>query len=224
MITPTVGRVCLYQKTHEDSWPYIEGQPYAALVCAVLPSGNVNLTVFDSEAGVHTKLNVAFTENPEPGHPFWMEYQKSQAQKHASAADLSVTRPTHILGQPVDASASELIRDRRAKLDALLPAERDPELFPMLRQAGLTIDAKALTGMSEEEFESYSNRVRDVVRDRAAMKEPTTSQASAGSADTADTERTAEREESPAESKRAAEDPAAQAGSAAAEQSGMAAG
>lgn len=105
MITPTVGRVCLYLESPEETWPKIEGLPFAAFVCGVLPSGNVNLSVFDAEGSPHPKLNVAFSEDPQAGCAHWMQYQKGQAQKaealEQKLAESQPSRTTHILGQPV---------------------------------------------------------------------------------------------------------------------------
>lgn len=131
MITPTVGRVCLYVETAEETWPKVEGQPFAAIVCAVLPSGNVNLTLFDAEGNLHTKLDTSFTEDQQPGHPFWMDYQKGQAAKYealeSKLAD-SQSAPVHVLGKPVppsdvDLSVTQPVQARNTEPKRESPAE-----------------------------------------------------------------------------------------------------
>lgn len=129
-IIPTVGRICWYTQDESEHWPSIEGQPFAAIVAGVLPSGNVNLDVIDAEGGHHPKLDVTFHEGEEPcpgGHAQWMPYQLGQAakteaaEKQASGGTGGIPRP--VASEPATAKQDHAMAAKEVAASGGTPSE-----------------------------------------------------------------------------------------------------
>lgn len=94
MIEPTVGRVVWY---HEQDYPTLGDQPFAAHVAFVHSDRLVNLLVISHTGYAFKRENVVLLQDGDTaaaGTPFaeWMPYQKGQAAK-AEADEAKVAAP-----------------------------------------------------------------------------------------------------------------------------------
>lgn len=172
IIKPTVGRVVWFHPStvigSTDFSPPAAGQPLAAIVAAVLATGELNLTVFDAVGNPHSQTLVPLVQEGEdvPANGYyaeWMPYQKGQAAKTealesamtevATTTDVSVRQcpapgadlPPH--QQRVIAERSEL-DERREKLKAFICS-------PLFSSLGAVEQARLR--YQSEVMESYSN-------------------------------------------------------------------
>jgi hypothetical protein len=132
-ITPTVGRVVWFYPHANAQFdgfsPPVPGQPLAAIIAAVLMSGDLNLAVFDAVGVAHSRTVVPLVqegdEAPADGYfATWMPYQIGQAKKHADEPKAAAM--AQCSGQIIGAGARD---DAFVRSHALDMALRTPGLM-----------------------------------------------------------------------------------------------